>query len=173
MSPNPTDVTQSLSRSQLKYESDKYKLWHLGAVTANADMLVICGDTINHPDFPKPLAVPVHRKDVVALKAKYLVEGTEMMEGVKKTRNENNSGIDELIIDIGVPYKGVLNYFMSIYDFKNMKSSKRRAKSLMDVYMMAFHLGDDTTKKELQPVIKKSVSEGKFEAYEVYSVDEI
>ena len=47
MSPNPSDVTvqkrdatQYLSRNQLKFQSDKYELKHLGAVTADADMLV-------------------------------------------------------------------------------------------------------------------------------------
>ena len=88
-----------------------------------------------------------------------------MMEGVKKARVTDR--IDELIIDV-FSHKSIFKYFQSVYGLKNMNTYKRKSRSLMDNYMISFFLGDLTTIDDMQFVIRKLVSEGKFQAFDVY-----
>ena len=104
---------------------------------------------------------------IVALRATHLIPGTEMMEGVKKARDENITKVDELIID-HFCHKSIFKYLQSVYGLKNMYSLKRKTRSLMDNYMISFFLGDFTTIDEMQFVIRKLVGEGKSRAFDVY-----
>merc|ERR1712032_1528365 len=171
MSPNPAEVNPALSKSDLKFKFDKYELKHLGAITANADMLVVCGDTIDNPAFTKPIALPVHREKIVSLRATHLIEGTgELMNELTKVPISDNSTIDQLILPAGYTHKSVLKYFQSVYDLRNMKSSKIKASSLIRNYFISFHLGDFTSIDEMQPFLEKCILTGQIKAFDVYGL---
>ena len=174
-------VSQTNSNSpakNMKFQSEKYDLLHPTAITENADMLVVVGDTL---DLEKPIAIPVHRQ-LVAESAKQFELGSEKMNGVKYERQLQNLDIDEFLL-AGIDAGELFNYFKMLYgNFKEKFSAKKfkkknaklykldkKANICLTMFAIANSVDDHKTIEKVTPLLKLCLEHRKLAARQVYS----